>query len=170
MIETSRDMSEKLPFALWAYRTSFHTSTGATPYSLFYGMEVVLSIELEMGSLRVALEKQISEAEWVQSRLDQLSQLDERRLRAADHIQAYQRKMVRSFKKRVKPRPLQQGDLVLRVLRGLVTDPRGKFRPNWSGPYIIRELTPEGAAWLMDLDGNQFSEPTNVDQLKKFYV
>ena len=34
----------------------------------------------------------------------------------------------------------------------------------------IRELTPEGVAWLMDLDGNQFSEPTNVDQLKKFYV
>ena len=91
-------------------------------------------------------------------------------MRAVDHIQAYQRKMARSFKKRVKPRPLQRGDLVLRVLRGLVTDPRGKFRPNWSGPYIIRELTPEGAAWLMDLDGNQFSEPTNVDQLKKFYV
>ena len=78
--------------------------------------------------------------------------------------------MALSFKKRVKPRPLQRGDLVLRVLRGLVTDHRGKFRPNWSGPYIIRELTLEGAAWLMDLDGNQFLESTNVDQLKKFYV
>ena len=41
---------------------------------------------------------------------------------------------------------------------------------SWSGPYVIRELTPEGAAWLTDLDGNQFSEPTNVDQLKKYYV
>ena len=78
--------------------------------------------------------------------------------------------MARAFKKRVKLRPLKRGDLVLRVLRGLVIDPRGKFRSNCSGPYIIRELTPEGAAWLMDLDGNQFSEPTNVDQLKKFYV
>ena len=77
--------------------------------------------------------------------------------------------MARSFKNWVKPTPLQRG-LVLRVLRGLVIGPRGKFRPNWSGPYIIRELTTEGAAWLMDLDGNQFSEPTNVDQLKKFYV
>ncbi|RVW42238.1 hypothetical protein CK203_096569 [Vitis vinifera] len=34
MVETSQDWSEKLPFALWAYRTSFRTSTGATPYSL----------------------------------------------------------------------------------------------------------------------------------------
>ena len=91
-------------------------------------------------------------------------------MRAADHIQAYQRKMAHAFKKRVKPRLLQQDNLVLRVLRGLVTDPRGKFRPNWSGPYIIRELSPEGAAWLMDLDGNQFLESTNVDLLKKFYV
>ena len=91
-------------------------------------------------------------------------------MRAADHVQAYQRKMARAFKKRVKPRPLQRGDLVLRILRGLAGDPRGKFRPTWSGPYIIRELTPEGAAWLTDLDGNKFSEPTNVDQLKKYYV
>ena len=37
MVETSRDWSEKLPFALWAYRTSFRTSTGSTPYSLVYG-------------------------------------------------------------------------------------------------------------------------------------
>ena len=39
-----------------------------------------------MGSLRVTLEQQISEAEWVQSRLDQLSLLDERILRVVDHI------------------------------------------------------------------------------------
>ena len=91
-------------------------------------------------------------------------------MRAADHVRAYKRKMARAFKKRVKPRPLQIGDLVLRVIRGLIRDPRGKFRPSWSGPYFIRELTLEGAAWLMDLDGNQFLESTNVDQLKRFYV
>ena len=75
--------------------------------------------------------------------------------------------MACAFKKRVKLRPLQRGDLILRILRGLAGDPRGKFRPTWSGPYIIKELTLEGVAWLTDLDGNQFSEPTNVDQLKK---
>nr|CAN81302.1 hypothetical protein VITISV_024592 [Vitis vinifera] len=170
MVETSRDWSEKLPFALWAYRTSFRTSTGATPYSLVYGMEVVLPVEIEMGSLRVALEQQIPKTDWAQPRFNQLNLLDGRRLRAADHVRAYQRKMARAFKKRVKPRPLHVGDLVLRIIRGLIRDPRGKFRPSWSGPYFIRELTPEGVAWLMDLDGNQFSEPTNVDQLKRYYV
>ena len=86
MVETSRDWSEKLPFALWAYRTSFRTSTGSTPHSLVYGMEAVLPIEIEMGSLRVALEHQISETEWVQSLYDQLNLLDKRRLRVADHV------------------------------------------------------------------------------------
>ena len=57
-------------------------------------------------------------------------------------------------------------DLVLKVLKGLISDPRGKFRPSWSRLYIIRE----GVAWLSDLDENQFSELVNVDQLKKFYA
>ena len=139
MVETSRDWSEKLPFALWAYCTFFCTSTTATPYSLVYSIEIVLSVETNMSSLRVALEQQISETEWAQARFDQLNLLDEKRLRATDHIQAYQRKMTRAFQKRVKPRPLQKWDLVLRILKGLIRDPRGKFRPSWNGPYVFFE-------------------------------
>ena len=67
MVETSRDWSEKLSFALWAYRTSFRTSIGATPYSLVYDMETILPVETKMGSLRIALEQQISETEWTQA-------------------------------------------------------------------------------------------------------
>ena len=58
----------------------------------------------------------------------------------------------------------------MRILRGLIGDSRGKFRLSWSGPYVIRELTLEGVVWLTDLDGNQFLVPTNVDQLKKYYI
>ena len=89
---------------------------------------------------------------------------------STDHVQAYERKKSCAFRKRVKLRKFQKGDLVLKVLRGLINDPRGKFRPSWSGPYVIRDLTQEGAAWLIDLDGNQFTKPVNVDQLKRFYV
>ena len=65
-----------------------------------------------------------------QARFDQLNLLDERRLREADHVQAYQIKMACAFRKWVNLRPLQKRDLVLRILRGLVGDPRGKFRPS----------------------------------------
>ena len=52
MIKIYWDWSKKLSFALWSYRTSFRNSIGATPYSLVYGMEAVLPVEIEMGSFR----------------------------------------------------------------------------------------------------------------------
>ncbi|RVW28140.1 hypothetical protein CK203_108612 [Vitis vinifera] len=70
MVETSQDWLEKLHFALWAYCTYFCTSIGATPYSLVYGMEAVLPIDIEMGSLKEALKQQIFEVEWAQSLYD----------------------------------------------------------------------------------------------------
>ena len=63
--ETYKDWHEKLSFALHAYRTGVRTFTGATPYSLVYGMEAVLPIEVEIPSLRVLREVELEEAEWV---------------------------------------------------------------------------------------------------------
>ena len=38
MVVTYKDWHEMLPFALHDYRTSVHSSIGATPFSLVYGM------------------------------------------------------------------------------------------------------------------------------------
>jgi hypothetical protein len=51
--ETYKDWHEHLPYDLCAYRTSVRTSVGATPYSLVYGMEAVLPVEVEILSLRI---------------------------------------------------------------------------------------------------------------------
>ena len=48
MMVTCKDWAEKLMFALWGYRMSIWASTGATPYSLVYDSEAVLSIEVEI--------------------------------------------------------------------------------------------------------------------------
>ena len=56
MVVTYKDWAKKLPFALWGYRTSISVSTGATPYSLVYGSEVVLPIEVEIQSLKVIVD------------------------------------------------------------------------------------------------------------------
>ena len=44
MTDTYKDWHEYLLFALCAYRTSVHTSMGATSYSLVYGMEAILPV------------------------------------------------------------------------------------------------------------------------------
>nr|XP_027124191.1 uncharacterized protein K02A2.6-like [Coffea arabica] len=85
MTEAHRDWHEKLPYALMAYRTTIKTSTGATLYSLMYGMEAVQPAEVEIPSLRILMEAQIEEAEWVRERQEQLSLIDEKRLNAVCH-------------------------------------------------------------------------------------
>uniref|UniRef100_A0A2N9GJ26 Integrase catalytic domain-containing protein n=1 Tax=Fagus sylvatica TaxID=28930 RepID=A0A2N9GJ26_FAGSY len=67
MTETYKDWHEHLPYALCAYRTSVRTSVGATPYSLVYGMEAVLPVEVEIPSLRILSQTQLEEAEWAQA-------------------------------------------------------------------------------------------------------
>ncbi|XP_058217384.1 uncharacterized protein LOC131328459 [Rhododendron vialii] len=50
-IQSSTNWHDQLPLALWGYWMSVRTPTGAIPYSLVYGMEAMLPIELEVLSL-----------------------------------------------------------------------------------------------------------------------
>ncbi len=61
MTVTYKDRYDMLPFALHAYQTTIRTSTGAIPYSLVYGMEVILPIEVEIPSLQILVEAELDE-------------------------------------------------------------------------------------------------------------
>ena len=78
------------------------TSTGATPYSLVYGMEAILPIKVQIPSLRIMKDAGLSEDDWVQTRLDQLNLIDEKRLTAVSHGQMYQKQMIKAFNKKVR--------------------------------------------------------------------
>ncbi|XP_017644327.1 uncharacterized protein LOC108484965 [Gossypium arboreum] len=99
--ETYKDWHEKLPFSLFAYRTSVRTSTGATPFSLVYGMEAVLPIEVKISSFR-------------------------------------------NF--------------------------RGKWMPNWEGPYVVKKAFSRGALILAKMDGKSQPNPVNADSVKKYFA
>ena len=126
MTSTNRDWPKKLPYALWGYRTTERISTGATPFSLTYGIEVVLPVELEVPSLRVMLKNQINEIEWVQAWYNELAMLDEKQLKSAYHHQGYQKRIARAFNQKVKGRDIRLNDIVLKEIREPARDPRGK--------------------------------------------
>jgi transposase InsO family protein len=46
-----RHRHEKLLDSLWVYRVTTRTATGMTPYSLVYGGEAVLPLEVQIASL-----------------------------------------------------------------------------------------------------------------------
>ena len=97
MTVTYKDWHEMLPFALHGYRTSARTSTRATPYSLVYGMEAVLPIEVQITSHRIMKDTGLKKYDWIQIRLDQLNLIYEKRLTTICHGQTYQKRMIKGF-------------------------------------------------------------------------
>ncbi|XP_038688712.1 uncharacterized protein LOC119987881 [Tripterygium wilfordii] len=82
--------AEELPGVLWSYRTTAKTPIGETPFSLVYGSEVVIPIELELPSARCQWISQSTNDKLLQNNLDTINELrEEARVRTA----IYQQKM-----------------------------------------------------------------------------
>ena len=105
-----------LLFALHGCRTSARTSTRETPISLVYGMEVIFPVEVHIPSLRIMNEEGLGKDEWIQTRLDQLNLINEKRLVVVCYGQTYQKRMIKAFNKKIKPRVYQAGDLVIKCI------------------------------------------------------
>jgi len=86
--------------------------------------------------------------------------IDEKGARAQYHAQGYQKRIARAFNKKVRPRNLKEGDLVLKVLRIETFDPRGKMKLRWSDPFIVSK----GATKIKNLDGEEMLHPINMDR------
>ncbi|XP_065860901.1 uncharacterized protein [Euphorbia lathyris] len=170
MALTYKDWHEMLPFALHGYRTTARTSTGPTPFSLVYGMEAVLPIEVEILSLRIMMEAGIEDSEWAQKRYDQLNFIEEKRLTAICHGQLYQRRLIKSYGKKVRPRQFREGELVLKKIILKSLDPRGKWTPKYEGPYMVKREFTGGALTLTNMDGNELPNPVNSDSVKKYFA
>ena len=170
MVVTYKDWTKKIPFALWGYTTSIRASIGATLYSLVYGSEAVLPIEVEIQSLSVLAKTKVLEEDWLKQRYEQLALIDEKRARAQYHAQGYQKRIARAFNKKVRPRNLKEGDLVLKVLRDETFDPEGKIKPRWSGPFIIKKIMLGGTTRITDLYRKEILCPINMDRLRRYHI
>ena len=81
-MEASRgDWEHKLTVALWAHRTAYKVATNCSPFSLAFGLEVVMPMINLVPSLRVAVWERLTEKS-LTKRLVDLEQLEETRLHA----------------------------------------------------------------------------------------
>jgi len=74
-----------------------------TPYSLVYAVEVVLPLERQIPSIRIAIQEGLTEEENVKLRLQELEAFDEKRLEAQQHLECYQSRLSSAFNKKVRP-------------------------------------------------------------------
>lgn len=167
-----RDWHDRLYEALWAYRVTVRTPTQATPYSLVYGSEAVLPLEIQLPSLLVAIHDELTKDEHIRLRFQELDAVEEERLGALQNLELYRQNMVRAYDKLVKQRVFRKGELVL-VLRCPIVvthKTKGKFEPKWEGPYVIEQAYDGGAYQLIDHQGSRPMPPINGRFLKKYFV
>lgn len=62
-VPPKKDWHERLVETLWAYRTTYRTSTQSPPYALVYRVEAVLQLETQIPSLCIAIQEVLSEDE-----------------------------------------------------------------------------------------------------------
>ena len=91
-------------------------------------------------------------------------------MKAIYHSLLYQKRITWAYDKKIKPGKIKEGDLVLKLIRPIMADLRGKFKPNWEGLYLVKKLFSKGAVILLDLERNEFREPINLDKLKKYFL
>ena len=166
MTDTYKDWNEYLPFALCACRTSIRTSTSATPYSLVYCMEVVLPAEVEIPSLKILSQTDLSKVEWARSQYEQLNMIDEKHMTVMCHGQLYQHHAKRAFNKKFRPKVVEEGDLVLKKCNQAMPNHRGKFALTYEGLYVVKKTFSRGSLILADMDKRDINMPINMRKCK----
>uniref|UniRef100_A0A2N9EZ43 Uncharacterized protein n=1 Tax=Fagus sylvatica TaxID=28930 RepID=A0A2N9EZ43_FAGSY len=158
---------EELPNILWTYRTTPRCSTGETPFSLTYGVEAVIPLEIGLPTIRTEYYDPVTNETSLATDLDLA---EEMRDSALIHLAAYQDGLRRIYEKRINPRELAVGDLVLRKVMGAKQDPtHRKLGPNWEGPYKIASVAGTGAFMLIGPNNTPIKRPWNICNLKKYY-
>ncbi|XP_070013441.1 uncharacterized protein [Nicotiana sylvestris] len=143
------------------------TSTGEMLYSLAYGTDAVIPVEVGEPSLRYSNESGPSNDE---SRLQDLDEVEERRNIAHIRMVAQKQQVERYYNKRAKVRPLKVGDCILKAKTQASKDPNeGKLGTNWDGPYKIIAATKKGAFQLETMEEKLLQNNWNVAHLKYFH-
>ena len=158
---------EELSHVLWTYRTTPHKSTRETPFSMTYGAEVVISLEIGFPTLRTSSFTSNNNDGLLEKSLDLI---EERRENAMVQLAYYQHKLKQGYDANVKLRPLIVGDLVLRKVLGIAKNLAWeKLGLNWEGLYRITLVAGICAYYLEDLEEKAVPRPWNVNNLRRYY-
>lgn len=126
-------------------------------------------IEIQIPSLRLALQHGLGDSASLMERLLLLERLDENRRKVLynnEFIQA-RRKLRRD--KLGKLTEFEPGSLVILVDSWLMKQHGQKFQPKWKGPYVIHEKFDNRSYTLSSPDGSKITKPYNGSKLKPYY-
>nr|GEX03746.1 reverse transcriptase domain-containing protein [Tanacetum cinerariifolium] len=138
--EGNKNWVEELPHVLWAHRTMIKSSHGDTPFSLTYGTEAVIPIEIGMPTYRTAA------------------------------VDVAKSKMTKYYNARVHGVTFKPGDFVYRSNDASHAVAGGKLGPKWEGPYEVTEALENRAYKLRSMDRTILPRTWNIANLKRCYL
>ncbi|GKC11919.1 reverse transcriptase domain-containing protein [Tanacetum coccineum] len=158
---------DELPNILWAHRTMMKTSNGETPFSLTYGSEAVISVEIGMPTYRTIHFNEAQNEEEMRLNLD-LSQ--ERRETAIIREARYKKKVEQYYNKRFRPMSFKVGAFVYRKnAASRVENPR-KLGPNWEGPYRVTKAYSNGSYKLAIMHDREVPRTWHAINLRNCFM
>ncbi|KAK3015873.1 hypothetical protein RJ639_007817 [Escallonia herrerae] len=158
---------DELPKVLWAYRTTPHSVTGETPFSLCYGTEAMLPVEIGVPTIRALHFSELNNDVGLRANLDLV---EEARTQAHVRSVIVKQRVARYYNQKVRSKQFNERDLVLRKLE--VSNPKaatGKLSPNWEGPYRVIKVLKTGAYALSTLSGESIPRTWNAKNLRRYY-
>ncbi|XP_068492117.1 uncharacterized protein [Phaseolus vulgaris] len=156
--------AEEVPRIVWAYHTTPQSSTMETPFSLVYGSNAMIPMEIHESSPRflgfVAEESN-------EERKVNLDLIGEAREEAKIKAEAVKRKVERQYSSKVKLRQFQVGDLVMRKAHPYELE--NKLSPKWTGPFRVTKAKGNGSYKLETLEGGPIPRSWNAANLKFYF-
>ena len=87
---------------------------------------------------------------------------------AAINLGKYQEETQRWRNKKVRPREIKEGDLILRRIPK--SKQQGKMHCKWEGPFLVASMARPEAYRLLTLEGVEEPYSWNKDMLQRYFV
>ncbi|XP_072060216.1 uncharacterized protein [Arachis hypogaea] len=142
-----KDWNAKIADALWAYRTTYKTPIGMSPFRLVYGKACHLPIEVEHKAYRAVKECNSGLGGAGIERKLQLQELECLQLEAYENSRLYKEKVKAMQDKNIKRREFGAGDQVL-LYNSRLRLMLGKLKSRLDGPYVVEKVEPNGVVHL----------------------
>nr|GEW75960.1 hypothetical protein [Tanacetum cinerariifolium] len=164
--ENRASWSDKLDDALWAFRTTYKTPIGCTPYKLVYGKACHLPIELEHKAYWALKQANFDLTIAGDHQKIQLNELNEIRDHAYENSLICKEKMKRIHDSKIKNHIFNIGGRVL-LFNSRLKIFSGKLKTHWSGPFTIAKVFPYGTVELSQANGPNFK--VNGHHVKHYF-
>ena len=144
-----KDWYLKLLDSLWAYRTTYKTILGMSPYRLVYGKACHLLVEIEYKAWWAVKKLNLDMGKAGLKRLLDITELEELRNDAYFNSKIEKDRLKKWHDQLIACKNFKQGDQVMLYDSKLHLFP-GKLKLRWTGPFIIHPVYLNGSVDLLN--------------------